>query len=74
MNELLVLALRASSGVGAHREAARNVLLTVLLLELLAVADHEGPPHASARAPRRMVTPRSRVAIRSTVTGRRPRG
>jgi hypothetical protein len=72
LNELLVLALRASSG--AHREAARNVLLTVLLLELLAVADHEGPPHASARAPRRVVTPRSRVAIRSSVTGRRPRG
>jgi hypothetical protein len=72
LNELLVLALRASSG--AHREAARNVLLTVLLLELLAVTDHEGPPHASARAPRRVVTPRSRVAFRSTVTGRRPRG
>jgi hypothetical protein len=72
LNELLVLALRASSG--AHREAARNVLLTVLLLELLAVADHEGPPHASARAPRRVYAPRQRLAFRSTVTGRRPRG
>ena len=43
-------------------------------VELLAVADHEGPPHASARAPRRVVTPRSRLAYRPTVTGRRPRG
>ena len=49
MNELLVLALRASSG--AHREAARNVLLTVMFLELLAASDHDGP--AARVRPRR---------------------
>lgn len=72
MNELLVLALRASSS--AHREAARNVVLTILFLELLAASDHAGPPHASARAPRRAFTPRPHLASRSSVTGRRPRG
>ena len=51
MNELLVLALRATSG--RHADAARDVLLTVLFLQILAASDHEGPPHASSRAPRR---------------------
>jgi hypothetical protein len=72
LNELLVLALRASSG--RHSEAARNVLLTILLARLLAEAGHEGPPHPTRRPPRRGPTPRSRVAQRSTLTGRRPRG
>jgi hypothetical protein len=72
LNELLVLALRATSG--RHADAARDVLLTVLLLELLAVADHAGPPHASSRAPRRVFSPRPRLSHRSSVTGRRPRG
>ena len=72
MNELLVLALRATSG--RHAEAARDVLLTVLLMRLLADAAHEGPPHASARAPRRVYAPRRRLVARTSVTGRRPRG
>ena len=71
MNELLVLALRASSG--RHAEAARDVLLTIILLQLLAGAAHEGPPHAVARAPGagRRRAPRS---PRATITGRRARG
>ena len=36
MNELLVLALRASSG--RHSDAARNVVLTILFLQLLAAS------------------------------------
>lgn len=73
LDALLGLALRASSG--RHSEAARNVLLTVLLAQLLAGAGHDGPPHASARRPpRRGPTPRPRHARRSSVTGRRPRG
>jgi hypothetical protein len=72
LNELLVLALRATSG--RHAEAARDVLLTLLLLELLASSAHEGPPHASARAPRRVYAPRQRLAARTSVMGRRPRG
>jgi len=72
LNELLVLALRASSG--HHAEAARNVVLTMLFLQLLADAGHDGPPHASPRAPRRGYTPRPRHSYRPTVTGRRPRG
>jgi hypothetical protein len=72
LNELLVLALRASSG--RHAEAARNVVLTILFLQMLAGAGHDGPPHASPRAPRRGHTPRPRHSYRPTVTGRRPRG
>jgi hypothetical protein len=72
LNELLVLALRASSG--RHSEAARNVLLTILLARLLAEAAHEGPPHAPRRPARRGPVPRARLPHRSTVTGRRPRG
>jgi hypothetical protein len=69
---LLLLAVRASSG--GHAEAARNVVLTMLFLELLAGAGHDGPPHAAMRAPRRGPVPRPRLTHRSTVTGRRPRG
>jgi len=69
---LLALALRASSG--RHAEAARNVVLTIVLMQLLAGAGHEGPPHAAQRAPRRGHTPRPRHSHRATVTGRRPRG
>jgi hypothetical protein len=72
LSELLVLALRASSG--RHAEAARNVVLTIVLMQLLAGAGHEGPPHASVRAPRRGPVPRPRLTHRATVTGRRPRG
>jgi len=72
LSELLALALRASSG--RHSEAARNVVLTILLVRLLADAGHEGPPHPSWRPPRRGVPPRPRHAHRTSVMGRRPRG
>lgn len=72
LNALLALALRATTG--PHAEAARNVVLTILFAQLLAGAAHDGPPHASARPPRRGPAPRPRLAYRPTVTGRRPRG
>ncbi len=72
MNELLVLALRASSG--RHADAAREVLLTMILLQLLAGAAHEGPPHAAHRPPRRGPAPRTYRARRGSITGRRARG
>jgi hypothetical protein len=72
LEELLVLALRATSG--RHAEAARNVVLTILFAQLLAGAGHDGPPHASPRAPRRGPTPRPRHAHRTSLMGRRPRG
>ena len=72
MNELLVLALRASSG--RHADAAREVLLTMILLQLLAGAAHEGPPHAARRPPRRGPAPRTHRARRGSITGRRARG
>jgi len=86
LNQLLVLALRASSG--RHSEAAapgcdplfgipcrhREVLLTIILMQLLAGAAHEGPPHAARRPPRRGAAPRPRHSYRATTTGRRARG
>jgi hypothetical protein len=72
LDALLALAVRASAG--RHAEAARNVLLTILLARLLAEGAHEGPPHAARRPPRRGPAPRSRLPHRSTTTGRRPRG
>jgi hypothetical protein len=71
---LLLVALRASGGSGAHAAAAREVLLLILLARLLADAQHDGPPHASARAPRAVVPRRSRLARNDTFAGRRPRG
>jgi hypothetical protein len=73
LDELFVLALRASAG-HRHAEAARNVLLTILLAQLLAGAAHEGPPHPARRAPRRGPAPKTHRVRRGTVTGRRPRG
>jgi hypothetical protein len=72
LNELLLLALRGTQG--RHGEAARNVVLTIVLLQLLAGAGHDRPPHASWRPPRGGVGPRPRHAHRSSVSGRRPRG
>jgi hypothetical protein len=72
LRELLLLALRATSG--RHADAARNVVLTILLAHLLADAGHAGPPHGSLRAPRRGKVPRSHHAHRSALSGRRPRG
>jgi diadenosine tetraphosphatase ApaH/serine/threonine PP2A family protein phosphatase len=37
---LLIVALRASAGTGAHAAAAREVVLTILFAELLAGAGH----------------------------------
>jgi hypothetical protein len=71
---LMTAALRASGGSGPHAQAARQVVLLVLLAQLLASADHDGPPHASARAPRRVRARRSRLPHRDTLSGRRPRG
>ena len=74
MRALLLIALRASGGRGPHAEAARNVVLAVLLAQMLAGAAHEGPPHPAGRAPRRVVPRRDRRAFRETLAGRRPRG
>jgi hypothetical protein len=71
---LLVIALRASGGSGAHAERARQVVLLVLLAQLLAAAQHDGPPHGAQRAPRRLGARRVRRARLESVTGRRPRG
>ncbi|HET8949770.1 MAG TPA: hypothetical protein VFN44_04640 [Solirubrobacteraceae bacterium] len=71
---LLLIALRASGGRGPHAEAARNVVLTIVLAQMLADAGHDGPPHPSWRTPRRVAPRRSWLARRESVTGRRPRG
>ncbi len=71
---LFLIALRASGGRGPHAEAARNVVLAILLAQILAGAGHEGPPHAAWRAPRRVAPRRSRVLLRGSTAGRRPRG
>jgi hypothetical protein len=71
---VLVTVLRASGGSGAHAERARQVVLLVLLAQLLAAAEHDGPPHGSQRAPRRVGARRARRARIESVTGRRPRG
>jgi len=74
LRALLLVALRAQAGRGPHAEAARQVVLAIVLAQLLAGAAHEGPPHASARPPRRVGPRRHHMARRSSVTGRRPRG
>jgi hypothetical protein len=71
---LLIVALRASGGAGPHAQAARQVVLLVLIAQLLASDDHEGPPHASTRAPRNVRARRSHLQYRDSLAGRRPRG
>jgi hypothetical protein len=71
---LLIVALRASGGSGPHAQAAREVVLLVLIAQLLASAGHDGPPHASTRAPRRVYARRSHLPHRDSLAGRRPRG
>jgi hypothetical protein len=71
---LLIVALRASGGSGTHARGAREVVLLVLIAQLLADAGHDGPPHASTRAPRQVRARRSRLPHRDTLSGRRPRG
>ena len=74
LRALLLIALRASGGRGPHAEAARNVVLAILLAQMLAGAGHDGPPHPASRAPRRVAPRRMRAARRGSVAGRRPRG
>jgi hypothetical protein len=71
---LLLVALRASGGTGAHAAAARQIVLLVLVAQLLAASQHDGPLHASARPPRQHRPPRSRLPHRDSLAGRRPRG
>jgi hypothetical protein len=71
---LFLMALRASGGSGPHADAARQVVLFVLIAQMLAAAQHDGPPHVSSRAPRAVGPRRSRLPHRDTLTGRRPRG
>jgi hypothetical protein len=71
---LLALALRASDGRGAHAQAARNVVLAILLAQLLAGAGHDQPPLAARRAPRHARPRRHRLPHRESLSGRRPRG
>jgi hypothetical protein len=70
----LAWALRAQAGRGPHAELARQVVLAVLVAQLVAGAQHAGPPHAAARAPRSSRPRRQRVAYRESLAGRRPRG
>ena len=70
---LMLAALRASGGSGPRAVAARQVVLLILIAELLAAAEHDGPPHAPAHAPRR-VHRRSRIPHHDSLSGRRPRG
>ena len=71
---LVLVALRASEGSGAHAAAARQVVLFVIVAQMLAADGHEGPPHVSSRAPRRVVPRRDRLPHRDSLSGRRPRG
>jgi hypothetical protein len=71
---LLLVAVRASGGTGAHAAAARQIVLFVLVSQLLADSQHDGPPHASARAPRQHRPLHSRLQNRDSFAGRRPRG
>jgi hypothetical protein len=71
---LLTVALRASGGTGPHAQAARQVVLVILMAQLLASAGHEGPPHAPNRPPRHVRARRSRRPHHDSLAGRRPRG
>jgi hypothetical protein len=71
---VLAIAVRASGGAGAHAEAARQAVLLILIAELLAAAQHDGPPHAAQRAPGQLRARRSRRPRVESLTGRRPRG
>jgi hypothetical protein len=71
---LLVIALRASRGSGPHAEAARQVVLLVLVAQFLASAQRDGPPHAATRAPQQVRARRSRRPHIESLSGRRPRG
>jgi hypothetical protein len=74
LGTLLAWALRAQTGRGPQAELARQVVFAVLVAQLMAGAQHAGPPHAARRAPRFARPRRERVAYRETLAGRRPRG
>jgi hypothetical protein len=74
LRALLLIALRAQAGRGPHADAARQVVLAIVLAQILAGADHEGPPHAARRAPRGGAGARSRRWAHASLSGRRPRG
>jgi hypothetical protein len=74
MRALMLIALRDSGSRGPHAEAARNVVLTILLAQMLAGAGHDGPPHPAWRTPRRLAPRRARLVRRASLSGRRPRG
>jgi hypothetical protein len=74
LGTFLTWAVRAQAGRGPQAELARQVVLAVLVAQLLAGAQHAGPPHAAMRAPRQARPKRQRVAYRESLAGRRPRG
>jgi hypothetical protein len=74
LGTFFVWALRAQAGDGPHAELARQVVLAVLVAQLIAGAQHDGPPHAARRPPRSARPRRERTAYRESLAGRRPRG
>ena len=64
----LAWAMRAQDGRGPHAELARQVVLAVLVAQLIAGAQHEGPPHAARRAPRHARAQRARERGRRTAS------
>jgi hypothetical protein len=74
LGTFLAWALRAQAGRGPHAELARQVVLAVLVTQLLAGSQHEGPPHAAWRVPRHARPKRQRLPHRGSLAGRRPRG
>ena len=70
----LALALRIQRRGGPQTELARQVVLAVVFAQLLAAADHAGPPHAARRPPRDAGRRRQRLQHRDSLSGRRPRG
>jgi hypothetical protein len=74
LRAVLLVAMRVQAGRGPHAEAARQVILAVLMAQMLAGAQHDGPPHAARRPPRHHRPRRTRAIGRGSVAGRRPRG
>jgi hypothetical protein len=74
LGTFLAWALRAQTGRGPQAEFARQVVFAVLVAQLVAGAQHAGPPHAATRPPRVARPRRERVGYRESLAGRRPRG
>jgi hypothetical protein len=74
LGTIVAWAVRAQAGRGPHAEVARQVVLAVLLAQLVAGGQHDGPPHAARRAPRHARPKRPRLPHRESLSGRRPRG